>query len=159
MMSPFLPIEHYLPHRDTMLLVDQLLEASEEHAVAQLRVPRDSPFVENGVLPSWVTVEYMAQTIAAWAGYQAVQKNEPVKIGFLLGTRRFESTQSSVPAGAELRVHARCELQAGNGLGMFSCAVHTQDMLVAQAQLSVYEPEDGVAFVQASGARRGEHHE
>lgn len=148
-MSQFLPIEQYLPHRGAMRLLDDLLDADDDHAVAAVRIRHDTPFLENGVLPTWVIVEYMAQTIAAWAGFQARQRAQPVKIGFLLGTRRFDAMRPALTPGAHLRIEARCEFKTDAGLGMFSCTAWEEDTLIAQAQLSVFEPEDGTAFVQS----------
>lgn len=158
-MDSLLPIETYVPHRDTMLLIKQLKAADSESAVTELRIPRDSPFMENGSVPSWIAIEYMAQTIAAWAGYQAVQENRPVRIGFLLGTRKFEAHQPHLRVGSLIRVEARCELQGDNGLGMFDCRAWEGDTLIAQAQISVFEPEDGAAFVAASATARKQDNE
>jgi len=158
-MNQLLPIENYLPHRDIMLLVDRLQAADCESAVAEVRVPRDGPFMENGKVPSWITIEYMAQTIAAWAGYQAVQKNQAVKVGFLLGTRKFEAFRRHLLADSVLRIETRCELQSDSGLGMFDCRVWEDQALIAQSQIAVFEPEDGIAFVQASATARNHNDE
>lgn len=142
-----LPIEHYVPHRGAMLLIDRLLEASAEHAIAEVCVPHDGLFVEDGGMPAWVGIEYMAQTVAAWAGWQAVQKNAPVRIGFLLGTRKFETFIPSFAVGTVLRVTVRCELIGSNGLGMFDCQIEDGTTIVARARISVFEPEDGAAHI------------
>jgi hypothetical protein len=38
-----------------------------------------------------------------------------------------------------------------NGLGMFDCRIQPQgeDRVLAQARISVYEPDNGSAFIQA----------
>lgn len=154
-MSGLLSIENYVPHRGAMLLLDRLLEAGPEHAITRVYVAKDGPFLEDGRAPAWVGIEYMAQTVAAWAGFQALQNNMPVKIGFLLGTRKFEALQPWFVAGSVLRVEARCELRGSNGLGVFSCQVYDNEALAARAQISVYEPEDGAALVMAPAAGGG----
>ena len=148
-MSDFHAIEKYVPHRGSMLLIERLLEAGEEHAVAQVRVARDGMFVQPQGVPSWVAIEYMAQTVAAWAGWRAVQSGEPVKIGFLLGSRKFEAMQAFFAPAAVLRVEVRCELVGSNGLGMFDCQVFEKGLLAARARISVFEPGDGAAYLQA----------
>lgn len=145
----YLPIEQYVPHRGTMLLLDALLDAGDEHAVAQVKVPRDGMFNQAAGVPSWVAVEYMAQTVAAWAGWRALARGDAVKVGFLLGTRKLDVKQPWMAAGAVLTVHAQCELVAGNGLGMFDCRVMHAAQTIAQAKISVFEPEDGKAYLDA----------
>lgn len=150
-MSAFLPIENYVPHRGVMLLLDRLLQADAEAAVAQVTVPHDGLFLQDAGMPAWVGVEYMAQTVAAWAGWRAVQAQQPVKLGFLLGTRKYQAHCSHFAAGAVLHVQVRCELMGENGLGMFDCQIHApgQEPALAQARISVYEPEDGSAYIHA----------
>ncbi|NMM80847.1 hypothetical protein B2J86_07865 [Acidovorax sp. SRB_14] len=148
-MPEFLPIENYVPHRSAMLLLDRLLDADNESAVAEVTVPCDGLFLQDAGMPAWVGLEYMAQTVAAWAGWQAVQKSEPVKLGFLLGTRKYNATQAFFAPGTCLRVSVHCELVADNGLGMFDCHIHHQEQELAVARISVYEPEDGSAYIHA----------
>ncbi|MCG3784419.1 MULTISPECIES: ApeP family dehydratase [Delftia] len=150
-MNAFLPIENYVPHRGVMLLLDCLLDASADSAHAQVTVPRDGLFLQDAGMPAWVGLEYMAQTVAAWAGWQAVQAGRPVKLGFLLGTRKFQAACAHFSPGSVLRVSVHCELVGTNGLGMFDCRIQPQgeDSVLAQARISVYEPDNGSAFIQA----------
>lgn len=153
-MNMFLPIENYVPHRGVMLLLDRLLHADVQGAVAQVTVPRDGLFVQDAGMPAWVGVEYMAQTVAAWAGWQALQAQRSVKLGFLLGTRKYQAECSHFALGAELQVRVHSELVGDNGLGMFACEIvqanaDDQERVLAQARISVYEPEDGSAYIHA----------
>ena len=106
-----------------MLLLERLLHADAETAVAQVTVPRDGLFLQDEGMPAWVGLEYMAQTVAAWAGWQAVQAGQPVKLGFLLGTRKFDAQCAFFALGAVLHIHVRSELVGDNGLGMFDCQI------------------------------------
>lgn len=155
-MGDLLPIAHYVPHRGAMLLLDELLQASGEGAVAQVRVPRDGLFLQDAGMPALVGLEYMAQTVAAWAGWQAAQAQRPVKLGFLLGTRGFHAECTHFAPGSVLQVSVRSELVGDNGLGAFACRIHRQGEhdVLAQARLSVYEPPDGHAYVRAQAQRQ-----
>jgi len=156
-MSVFLPIENYVPHRGVMLLLERLLHADAEGAEAQVTVPRDGLFVQDAGMPAWVGMEYMAQTVAAWAGWQALQAQRAVKLGFLLGTRKYQAACGHFAPGAVLLVRVRSELVGENGLGMFACEIvqggpegdRGQECVLAQARISVYEPEDGSAYIRA----------
>ncbi|RYF71025.1 MAG: hypothetical protein EOO29_30780 [Comamonadaceae bacterium] len=151
MSSELLPIENYVPHRGAMLLLDRLLAADDESAVAEVTVPRDGVFLHDAGMPSWVGIEYMAQTVAAWAGWQALQKGRAVQIGFLLGSRRYETSQAFFAPGTRLSVSVRCELMGDNGLGMFNCRIEADgEKELATARISVFEPEDGNAYIPPS---------
>lgn len=142
------PIETYVPHRGAMLLLDRLVEHSEAHAVAEVTVPKQGLFVREGAVPAWVGIEYMAQTISAWAGARSLEQGKKAKIGFLLGSRRYETKQSGFPVGLALRIEVRCELIGQNGLGAFDCRILSRDEELAHARVTVFEPADESELMQ-----------
>lgn len=153
MSSELLPIENYVPHRSAMLLLDRLLAADDESAVAEVTVPRDGLFMHDAGMPSWVGIEYMAQTVAAWAGCRSLQKGRAVQIGFLLGSRRYETAQPFFAPGTRLTISVRCELLGDNGLSMFDCRIEADGAKeLATARISVFEPVDGNAYIPPSPA-------
>ncbi|WP_298211433.1 hotdog family protein [Acidovorax sp.] len=153
MSSELLPIENYVPHRGAMLLLDRLLASDDETAVAEVTVPRDGLFLHDAGMPSWVGMEYMAQTVAAWAGWRARQKGREVQIGFLLGSRKYETAQAFFAPGSRLTVSVRCELLGDNGLGMFDCRIDAEGgKAIATARISVFEPGDGSAYISPTPA-------
>ena len=93
----------------------------------------------------------MAQSIAAWAGNRARLKGQAVKVGLLLGTRRYAVHRQAFVVGDCLRIEARCELMGDNGLGMFASQIFVDDALAAEANLSVFEPPNESAFLNFSG--------
>ena len=94
-----------IPHRPPMVLLDEILEQGPEHMRARMRVSNDKMFVDvAGNFPAWAGIELMAQTIAAYGGFQARAQGLPVQVGFLLGTRRYESECAHFPPGTELTI-------------------------------------------------------
>jgi len=133
-------LDGWVPHRGEMRLLDRLLAVDEQHAIAEVDVPADGLFVQDGGVPAWVGLEYMAQTVAAWAGERARRAGGEPRIGFLLGSRRYAAAHGSFAAGSTLRVEARCELVADNGLGQFACRITTPaGEELASAMVSVFE--------------------
>lgn len=135
-------VRPFIPHRGDMQWLDRIVYVDAERVHAQSTLRADSLFVRDGAAPIWVCIEHMAQTVAAWAGNQSQQREQPAKIGYLLGTRRFQALQTQLASGDVLDIHAQLELQADNGLGMFTCEVSIQDRVVAKANLSVFQPPD-----------------
>jgi predicted hotdog family 3-hydroxylacyl-ACP dehydratase len=143
----------WIPHRGAMQLIDRVVEVGAEHSVAEVDVPADGLFVRDGKVPGWVGIEYMAQTVSAWAGGRARNSGKPPRVGLLLGTRRYEARRAAFPSGALLRVEARCELMADNGLGMFDCRILMDGEEVASAKISVLDPPDGAALLRGGAAQ------
>lgn len=135
-------VRPFVPHRGDMLWLERIVHVDAERVHAQATIRPNSLFVRDGAMPIWVCIEHMAQTVAAWAGNQAEQQDQPAKIGYLLGTRRFHALRPHLELGEVLDIHAQMELQADNGLGMFTCEVSVRGQPVATANLSVFQAPD-----------------
>lgn len=136
------PIAELVPHRGPMLLVDRLLEDDLELVRVEATVKPGQRFLTDEGLPAWVGIELMAQTIAAWAGARAKEAGLPVRLGFLLGSRRYEAAEAVFPVGTRLEIEARQELVAENGLAVFACRIFREGAVVATAHLNVFQPSN-----------------
>jgi predicted hotdog family 3-hydroxylacyl-ACP dehydratase len=143
-------IRSLIPHSGAMVLLDRVIAVDEESLCAEVRIRPDSLFCAASGVGAWVGLEYMAQTIAAFAGYTAYLRGEAVKLGFLLGARRYECTVPMFSLGSLLRVHVRRVLQSENGLGSFQCRIEHGQEEVATATLTVFQPVDAADFVKRS---------
>ena len=98
------------------------------------------PRGEADGLPTWASIEIMAQTVSAYSGWLGQQKQQSPKVGFLLGTRKLHLPVAYFALGQTLKI--RVEQQyLHEGLGQFSCEIHYEDHVI-HALLSVYEPTD-----------------
>jgi predicted hotdog family 3-hydroxylacyl-ACP dehydratase len=71
---------------------------------------------------------------------------EPVKLGFLLGTRRYNSNVAEFKVGSRLTIRVRKVIQ-DDALGVFDCEIYginhepDQDIQIeVSASLNVYQP-------------------
>jgi predicted hotdog family 3-hydroxylacyl-ACP dehydratase len=132
------PVGELLPHGPEMTLIERLLSYDTARSVALARVDEGNVFFEHGGVPAWAGLEYMAQAIAAHAGYAARRRGERPAVGFLLGTRAYSSFVSHFPAGAQLSISVEPQFVEA-GFASFNCSIET-DRLVATAVVSVYLP-------------------
>jgi predicted hotdog family 3-hydroxylacyl-ACP dehydratase len=137
---PLHAMDEWVPHRGAMSLLDRIEHCADQSVVACVRVPADGLFSGPDGVPSWVGIEYMAQAIAAWSGARSRAGGGSPRIGFLLGSRRYEAHVPAFAVGAELRVSAESEMVGENGLGVFGCRITQGERVLATARLSVYEP-------------------
>ncbi|AMC34397.1 ApeP family dehydratase [Janthinobacterium sp. B9-8] len=145
------PIEYaisdIMPHSGKMLLLDCAIAGNDTHFECEVTINADNLFFTGTGVGAWVGVEYMAQTVAAWAGWQARLAGQTPKIGFLLGSRRYSCSVSEFALGQVLRIRISRAFQADNGLGQFDCQILINQQEVAQAALTVFEPLDASAFL------------
>ncbi|MCK9800464.1 3-hydroxylacyl-ACP dehydratase [Pseudomonas chlororaphis] len=146
------PLAELLPHAGDMILIDQVLSFDEEQIHTRLQVRPGGLFNRaDGSLPAWVGVELMAQSVAAYAGCRARQLGEPVALGFLLGTRKFDCNVEHFPAGSELLIHAQRSLEDENGMGVFECHI-TGPGIQVSARLNVFRPPQAAQYLEQSPA-------
>lgn len=145
-------IHSLLPHSGPMVLLDRVIRADEESLCAEVRIKPDSLFCTQGGVGAWVGLEYMAQAIAAYAGYTGRLRGEPIKIGFLLGTRRYECARSLFAVGSLLKVCVQRVLQSDDGLASFDCHIDDDHGQLANANLTVFQPADAQAVLTGSRA-------
>lgn len=140
-------ITEIVPHAHPMCLLDRAIAADEESLSAELTLREDSAFLQPEGVPSWVGIEYMAQAIGAWAGWHARLAGRPPRVGFLLGSRRYETQESWFRLGDHLLIDVRQTFQADNGLGQFECHISRGEGILASAALTVFEPADLQQFM------------
>ena len=80
-------IRDFIPQRDPIVMIDELVEASDSHSVTQLEIRAENIFVEGGLFKEPGLVENIAQTAAAQVGYQCSVKRIPVPLGYIAAVK------------------------------------------------------------------------
>ncbi|MCF7964715.1 MAG: hotdog family protein [Methylobacter tundripaludum] len=127
-----------IPHSGSMVLLDRIIDYDDQGLTAELVVRADGLLADHESVPAWAGIEYMAQTIAAYAGMMATQAGEPIRLGFLLGTRRYHSNVAAFKVGSALTIKVEKIMQDDN-LGVFNCRIQGKGVEVT-AKLNVYQP-------------------
>jgi 3-hydroxyacyl-[acyl-carrier-protein] dehydratase len=94
-------ITRFIPQRDPIVMVHDLLEATDKSAVTQFDIAPDNVFVSEGFLQEPGMVENIAQTAAVYIGYQFMLKNLPIPIGYIAAIQDLK-VEDLPPANARL---------------------------------------------------------
>lgn len=146
MASPYTVVD-VIPHAKPMSLLDEIVNYDGAELEAGLTIREDSIFFDGKAVPAWVGIEYMGQAVAAFAGVGARVKNKPIKIGFLVSSRRYKSNCSGFPLGAYLRVKAKPITDNETGLRVFECSISGENISVS-TNLNVFIPDDVDNFLE-----------
>ncbi|WP_028104971.1 ApeP family dehydratase [Pseudoduganella violaceinigra] len=146
-------IRTLVPHAGAMCLLDRVLAADQATLSAEVAIHGDSLFYSpsSGGVGSWVGIEYMAQAVAAHAGWLARQNGGQVKAGFLLGSRRYSTASALFAEGQVLHIRVTMEMRADNGLGAYECSIAdagNPGHNLASATLTLFQPDDVNAFLR-----------
>jgi predicted hotdog family 3-hydroxylacyl-ACP dehydratase len=138
-----------VPHQTPMSLLDTVESYSDKTLVSSVTIKEDSLFYEELGVPTWVGLEYMGQSIAAFGGVEARNEGRPVKIGFLVSSRRYESPQSHFKLGSKLIVFVEKVINNPYGLSVFNCSITWSDFII-QANLNVFLPDKVEEFLEGA---------
>src|SRR5690348_4927067 len=83
-------ITNYIPQRNPIVMIHDLIEAGEDFAITRLVIEGDNIFVSDDCLAEPGLVENIAQTAAAQVGYQCALKNIPVPLGYIASVNDLE---------------------------------------------------------------------
>lgn len=136
-------ITSYIPHREKMVLLDSLVDESQENFTATLKTSDESLLVTNQGIPAFCGIEYMAQSIAAYNNIYAMSgvKSETPKIGFIIAIRKFESTIDYFPLDRDLFIKIEPILVVANS-GSFNCTISMDNETICSGKITAYEPSD-----------------
>jgi predicted hotdog family 3-hydroxylacyl-ACP dehydratase len=143
------PIEFVVPHEHPMILIDQLLQYDHSKAICQVSINEKSNFYSQKLksVPSYVAIEYMAQSIAAFANANNKDQGLSVAIGFLVSSRKFKLMQPAFNLGDKLIITVEQLYIEESGLAAFDCIAELNDSVVATAKINIFQPQNPEEFL------------
>jgi predicted hotdog family 3-hydroxylacyl-ACP dehydratase len=134
-------IAELLPHAGPAVLLHDVVAYTDNGLLAGVTIHSGSAFHQAKGVPAHVGIEYMAQACGAFSGLRALCAGTAPRMGFLLGTRRYQATRAWFADGAQLVVAVDL-VYRDDDMGMFDCCIRSGDEVVAKAQLIVAETND-----------------
>ncbi len=134
-------IADFLPHASPMILLDEVITHEEDFVHTRVTIGSNSPFFTKDGVPSYVALEYMAQTVGVWKGMIHQQQNQRPQIGFLLGSRRLTLNTPFFKKGTTLDVYGKPLYNDGE-MASFECWMTSMGERLASATLNVFQPKD-----------------
>ena len=135
-------IEELLPHDHPMILIDEVAEDPEKGFYSLIRISEDCLFFETGRgVPSYVGMEYVAQTVGALVGLTARRSDNPVQLGYLLGARTYNASIPYFEAGTQLTTRVSASYEAGN-LAKYDGKIYDEGgQTLVETSLTLYSGE------------------
>ena len=120
-----------------MILIGEPAAFEGDGVESSVLIAEDSKFYQPGKgVPAWIGMEYMAQTIALFAGVEAREAGRDIRIGLLLGTRRYSAFVPYFKLATMLKVRGE-KVWQDDQMAVFACTIEAGERL-AEAQLNVY---------------------
>ena len=114
-MSTYPAVADLVPHEPPMLALEEVVFAESGRATSRVVLREGMQFVVDGHLETVVTLEYMAQTVAACLRLEALRLRDesPVRVGMIVACRSMAIHRPRLQVGEVLS----CEVNRVSGTG------------------------------------------
>ncbi|HDL4295690.1 TPA: dehydratase [Mannheimia haemolytica] len=128
---PIEQIAPLVPHSGNMILLDRITAFGEDFLTAETNIRPDNPLIKHGKLATYASIEIM------------VQAGEPVRLGYLLGTRKLHLHRQEIPIGSQLQIQIKMSIQDATGFGVFDCQLIdlADNQVLLEGALNVFSPK------------------
>ncbi|MBM9612953.1 hypothetical protein JWJ90_01485 [Desulfobulbus rhabdoformis] len=135
-----LSLEDLLPHRDGMLLIDEVLEVDTVQARTLSRVSADWPLTGPDGAESLICVELAAQTAGVCNGWDRIQNRglDSDQMGWLVAVKRADFFVDHLPLGGSIEASAKNTLVFDKFREVES-QLHQDGQLVASVVLQLFQ--------------------
>lgn len=143
----------YIMHRGPMLLLDHIVSADTKTIEICSTIKRDNIFFDhalNGV-PAWVGLEYMAQSAAVWVGMDDERQGKPIQLGFLLGSRSYETYRPVFGEGTKLYMKISTDFVNGSLIVFNGGITDENGAKLVDGNLTAFRPDDVDIYLQGKG--------
>jgi len=132
-----------LPHKEPMILIDDIVDYSMEEKWLKscVTIRENSLFFDKNLngIDSIIGIEYMAQTIGCYAYFR--KKLQKPQIGFLLGTRLYNNGLEKFDFGKTYYILVKEVFVAE--IYSFECLIYNEgNEEVASATINVYQSDN-----------------
>jgi predicted hotdog family 3-hydroxylacyl-ACP dehydratase len=137
------PVRDLVPHAGPMVLLSEVLRHDVDETACAIDIAGQALFRdEDGSVPAWIALEYMAQCIAVHAGLTGRAEGRPPAAGLLVGARGLRFYSAHFHSGQRLEAVARRLWGSGRGLVSFACAVRDArtSALLAEGRINCFVP-------------------
>lgn len=130
-----IPVEQLIPQRPPFVLVDGIIEHTHDKTISTFTIPDDHILVEEGMLSSYGLIEHMAQSAALRSGYEAHQKKEQPKTGFI-GTISNAIIHQLPPVESTITTMVHQTSQILNFI-VIDCKAYMKETLLAECSMKI----------------------
>ena len=141
MSNSFPAVTELVPHQTPVLALEELTSWQLGHAKGKLTIRASNPLLRDGKLDTVMSLEYMAQCVAACLGMEAYQGGGNVRVGMVIACRTMEIHQPQLLLGESYTVKADC-VRGNDSISHYDGEMHASDgTLVANCTMTLVHGE------------------
>jgi predicted hotdog family 3-hydroxylacyl-ACP dehydratase len=137
-----LNLEDLLPHRDRMLLIDEIIEVNDKAAVTSATVTEQWPLFDGRAVNTLILIELVAQTAGINNGWVRIKKHGQAseKKGWLVGIKQSRFFVDSVGLGDLIITQAENQFEYESYRHVSGIA-RIGDVIVGEVSLQLFQTD------------------
>ncbi|MBI5603246.1 MAG: hypothetical protein HY879_07810 [Deltaproteobacteria bacterium] len=140
--NEFFPAEPLIPHRRRMRLLEWVKRPIEKTLLAEATVNPNWPLHQDGRVNSVISIELVAQTIAALRTWRA-GKGAGERLGFLVGVKKADFSATSFSVGNKLVIQI-AEMYHLGEYAVYEGQVSSESGFFCKTTIQVMEPGEEI---------------
>ncbi|MBW7676976.1 ABC transporter permease [Chryseobacterium chendengshani] len=134
-------IHHFLPHREPMLMVDYILELTQEKAETSFEITAENIFVHNNEFVEAGLIEHSAQTSSSILGqsFFANPESDTQVIGFITNIKKIEIF--GLPKVGDKIISKASMISQYENICQIFCETFLGDNLLIRTEISLFIQE------------------
>jgi predicted hotdog family 3-hydroxylacyl-ACP dehydratase len=134
-------IEDLIPHRNSMKLIDEIIELGDNHCITAATVSSRWPLYRDGYVQAIILIELAAQSAGVNFGWHEMHKKEPSgKMGWLVGIKKARFLMDRIPVNSKIIISVE-DHKKENGYAEISGTVRLDSEIIGEIELQVFRPE------------------
>lgn len=123
-----------------MLLIDDILEVDDTHAVTSSVIKKSYPLTNANGAEALIMVEFAAQTAGVCNGLDRIKAKgvDSSKMGWLVGIKRAQLHVDRIPMGITVRTRSE-NIHNYDNLREVSAVLHMDETLIGEITLQLYQ--------------------
>jgi predicted hotdog family 3-hydroxylacyl-ACP dehydratase len=136
-------IEDFIPHREPIRIISEVIEIKEESAITGAVVNSKWPLYDGDAVNSLVLIEAIAQTAALIEGHKKKKQGKTGAKGWLVGIKSAEFKQATIPVDTRLIIAVK-SLYSFDNYGVIEGTVKSGEDVLAIAVLQALRMDDDI---------------
>ncbi len=136
-------IEDYIPHREPIRIISEVIEMKQESAITSAVVNSSWPLYDGNEVNSLVLIEAIAQTAALIEGHKKKKQGKAGAKGWLVGIKSAEFKQATIPVDTRLIIAVK-SLYSFDNYGVIEGTVKSGEDVLAVAVLQALRMDDDI---------------
>jgi predicted hotdog family 3-hydroxylacyl-ACP dehydratase len=135
-------IEDLIPHRNSMKLLDEIIEIDDSHCITSATVSSDWPLIEDGYIDPIILIELAAQTAGVSFGWHEYQQGKLTigRLGWLVGIKSAGFYRDKIPVNSKI-IMAVEDRKSDDIYAEISCTASLESETIASMVLQVFRTE------------------